>query len=170
MHNDTFLVEEQSRHMPAAPFRAAHCATSSPAALTEHVYCHYSAYRVEIDGVDNAESVKGCIDILELPDDLAVHDDALIVTVEGHVPQVRADDLLVPRIAVVVQELINDTAALRQDAVSMSVPAVVIDGVENVVCQLVRSRSQRAGLRRAAGECADGVVDDVAHILAECCE
>ena len=114
--------------------------------------------------------MEGRVDIFDLTGDLTVLNYALVVPVGAHVTQVGANDSLVVNIAIVIQRLINDTATLRENAVRMCVTAIVVDGVQNVVFQVVRARRHHATMRTAAGECARGGIDDFADILAECCE
>jgi len=59
-------------------------------------------YTISVDGAGNAEAVEGCVDVFELAGHLAVHDHALIVSVEDHIAQVGADELLVVSITIVV--------------------------------------------------------------------
>ena len=100
------------------------------------------------------------VDILHLAVYIPILHDRLVIPIEGHIAQIRAHNLLSQNRAIVVQELVDHVAILREDAIRMRDSAVVVDGVEDVVDQFVGSLGDGAGGAGAGtGQAADCGVD-----------
>lgn len=82
--------------------------------------------------------------------------------------QVVADSLCAVNMTMVVQGLLDDTTALREDTVGVRVPAVIVHRVENIVVQIERPAGYRATQRAAAGESTHSAVDELADTLTDC--
>lgn len=67
---------------------------------------------------------------------------ALVVSRERHILRICTNDLLAMDSTMVVQVLVDYAAVLVEDPVCVRVPAVIVDGVEDVVGHVVGSRGE----------------------------
>ena len=112
--------------------------TASPGTtLTQHPRPHYSAHvctiHIYINRTHYAQSAIRRIHVFQFAHALPVeHQPVLAVPVERHLRGVVPDGGVLVDIAAVVELLVDDGAALREDTVGVRLPAVVVDGVEDV--------------------------------------
>ena len=138
---------------------------------------------------DRVEPQKRLVNVLLLPDLLALEGDGLVEAVELHAGEIVADDGAGRDGASVIQRLLYNVAVLRQDAALVGVAFEVVDRVEDVVAEVPLVKVNVAfglGLRRlvaataataattskATGNVANGVThvaNNLAYAVAQLC-